>query len=427
MKQMSFSDLAYRTKKKQTRRERFLKEMDAVLPWEILLKPIERKYPKPGNGRRPIGAAVMLRIYFMQQWYGLSDPGMEDSLYDVESMRRFAGVNINGVPDETTICKFRHFLEHHGLTEALFRQTKRYLTRRGMIVNEGTIVDATIIHAPSSTKNKDRKRDPEMASTKKGNTWHFGMKAHVGADVKGRVHSVVTTPASVHDSQAMDACLHGKEKDHLRRQGLCGSDAKRTSRSQRRGMASASQGPPGQASQLRGCFVQQKEQSHTRTGRTSLWGSSNTCGAIGRSGIAVWRRTPPICSPCLPWPTSIWHGRNWRLHSHPCVQIGRWRPIWPAASASGAAITPRNPQDDDPFNINSLRNHPQKTTCSNHLVDQRFLDFRLVGVRFWFKLTDVGRLLIAIPRCILSGDGTHDILTLIRHYSGTLIRICASE
>ena len=212
MKQMSFSDLAYRTKKKQTRRERFLKEMDAVLPWELLLKPIEKKYPKPGNGRRPIGAEVMLRIYFMQQWYGLSDPGMEDSLYDVESMRRFAGVGINGVPDETTICKFRHFLEHHGLTEALFRQTKRDLSRRGMIVNEGTIVDATIIHAPSSTKNKDRKRDPEMASTKKGNTWHFGMKAHVGADVKGRVHSVVTTPASVHDSQAMDACLHGKEK-----------------------------------------------------------------------------------------------------------------------------------------------------------------------------------------------------------------------
>ena len=212
MQQMSFSDLSYRTKKKQTRRERFLEEMDAVLPWEILLKPIERKYPKAGNGRRPIGAEVMLRIYFMQQWYGLSDPGMEDSLYDVESMRRFAGVDINGVPDETTICKFRHFLEGHGLTEALFEQAKRYLSGRGMIVSEGTIVDATIIHAPSSTKNRERKRDPEMKSTKKGNTWHFGMKAHVGADVKGRVHSMVTTAASVHDSQVMDACLHGKEK-----------------------------------------------------------------------------------------------------------------------------------------------------------------------------------------------------------------------
>ena len=189
-----------------------------MLPCEMLLKPIERKYPKPGKGRRPMVAEVMLRIYFMQPWYGLSDPGMEDSLYDVESMRRFAGVNINGVPDETTICKFRHFLEHHGLTEALFRQTKRYLSKRGMIVNEGTIVDATIIHASSSTKNKDRKRDPEMASTKKGNTWHFGMKAHVGADMKGRVHSVVTTPASVHDSQAMDGCLPArKRKGDLRR------------------------------------------------------------------------------------------------------------------------------------------------------------------------------------------------------------------
>ena len=178
MKQMSvFRIWRIGTKKKRTRRERFLEEMDAVLPWEILLKPVEKKYPKPGNGRRPIGAQVMLRIYFMQQWYGLSDPGMEDSLYDVESMRRFAGVDINGVPDETTICKFRHFLERHGLTEALFRQAKRYLSGRGMIVSEGTIVDATIIHAPSSTKNRERKRDPEMKSTKEGQHlafWHEG-------------------------------------------------------------------------------------------------------------------------------------------------------------------------------------------------------------------------------------------------------------
>jgi IS5 family transposase len=186
--------------------------MDAVLPWDLLLAPILEHYPKAGGGRRPMGALVMLRIYFMQQWYGLSDPAMEDSLYDVESMRRFAGVDLNGVPDETTICKFRHFLEAHGLTEALFEQAKRYLSRQGLMVSEGTIVDATIIHAPCSTKNRERKRDPEMASTKKGNTWHFGMKAHVGSDPKGRVHSVVTTAASVHDSQVMDACLHGKER-----------------------------------------------------------------------------------------------------------------------------------------------------------------------------------------------------------------------
>ena len=212
MKQSSFSDMAYDQKKKKTRKERFLGEMDAVLPWALLLAPILAHYPKAGGGRRPIGAPVMLRIYFMQQWYGLSDPAMEDSLYDVESMRRFAGVDLNGVPDETTICKFRHLLEAHGLTEALFDRTKRYLSDRGMMVSEGTIVDATIIHAPSSTKNKAGKRDPEMASTKKGNTWHFGMKAHVGSDPKGRVHSVVATPASVHDAKAMEACLHGNEK-----------------------------------------------------------------------------------------------------------------------------------------------------------------------------------------------------------------------
>jgi IS5 family transposase len=151
--------------------------MDAVLPWDLLLAPILEHYPKPGNGRRPIGALVMLRIYFMQQWYGLSDPAMEDSLYDVESMRRFAGVDMNGVPDETTICKFRHLLEAHGLTEALFDQTKRYLSDRGMMVSEGTIVDATIIHAPSSTKNKEGKRDPEMALREEGQHlafWHEG-------------------------------------------------------------------------------------------------------------------------------------------------------------------------------------------------------------------------------------------------------------
>ena len=185
--------------------------MDAVLPWDDLLQPIVRQYPKPGRGRRPIPAATMLRIYFMQQWYGLSDPSMEDSLYDVESMRRFAGVGLDAIPDETTICTFRHFLERHGLTEVLFERTGQYLSERGLIVREGTIVDATILAAPTSTKNRDRVRDPEMGSTKKGTTWHFGLKAHVGSDVQGRVHTVVVTSASVHDSQRMDDCLHGDE------------------------------------------------------------------------------------------------------------------------------------------------------------------------------------------------------------------------
>jgi IS5 family transposase len=212
MKQASFSDLAYETKKKITRKERFLGEMDRLLPWKRLMKPILKKYPKAGNGRPPIAAETMLRIYFMQQWYGLSHPGMEDSLYDIESMRRFAGVTIEQIPDESTILKFRHFLEAHRLTETLFQRTEQYLCEDDLILSEGTIVDATIVSAPSSTKNRDRQRDPEMKQTKKGNTWHFGMKMHVGSDLRGRVHSVVVTDASVHDSQIMDDCLHGEEQ-----------------------------------------------------------------------------------------------------------------------------------------------------------------------------------------------------------------------
>ena len=195
MKQSSFSDLAYEHKKKTTRKERFLGEMEAILPWDELLKPIEERYPTAGQGRQPIPAAVMLRIYFLQQWYGLSDPGMEDSLYDVESMRRFAGMELEGIPDESTILKFRHFLERHGLTETLFQLSRRYLSERGLLLSAGTIV-ASIINAPSSTKNRDRKRDPEMKQTKKGNAWYFGMKAHIGSDTQGRVHSVAVTDAA---------------------------------------------------------------------------------------------------------------------------------------------------------------------------------------------------------------------------------------
>ena len=211
MKQSSFSDLAYEHKKKTTRKERFLAEMEAILPWDELLKPIMKKYPKAGQGRRPVPAEAMLRIYFLQQWYGLSDPGMEDNLYDVESMRRFAGVELEGIPDESTILKFRHFLERHGLTEQLFQLSRRYLSERGLLLSAGTIVDASIINAPSSTKNRDRQWDPEMKQTKKGNAWYFGMKTHIGTDTQGWVHSVAVTDAAVHDSVVMDECLHGEE------------------------------------------------------------------------------------------------------------------------------------------------------------------------------------------------------------------------
>ena len=211
MKQNSFADLAYDHKKKKTRKERFLGEMDAILPWKLLLKPIQKRYPKFGNGRPPIAPEIMLRIYFMQQWYGLSDPAMEDSLYDIESMRRFSRINLDTVPDETTICKFRHFLEDNNLTKKLFQETEKYLSARGLILSEGTIVDASIIEAPSSTKNSKKQRDPDMKQTKKGNAWHFGMKAHIGTDTQGRVHSIVVTDAATHDSVVMDELLHGEE------------------------------------------------------------------------------------------------------------------------------------------------------------------------------------------------------------------------
>jgi IS5 family transposase len=215
MNSPSFASLAYDSKKKKTRREKFLQEMDKVIPWKDLIQVIEKYYPKAGNGRQPMPLEMMLRIYFMQQWYALSDPAMEDALYDIESMRRFAGIDIatDVVPDETTILHFRHLLERHELTKKIFEKTQRYLTEKGLLLRAGTIVDATIINAPSSTKNRDNTRDKEMKQTKKGNQWYFGMKAHVGTDSKtGLAHSIVVTDAGVHDSQVMDELLHGEEK-----------------------------------------------------------------------------------------------------------------------------------------------------------------------------------------------------------------------
>src|SRR4030042_5323982 len=186
MKTISFASLAKKKKKKKTRREQFLEEMDKVIPWAELVQVIEKYYPKAGNGRQPMPMERMLRIYFMQQWYALSDPAMEDALYDIESMRRFADIDIESdvIPDETTILNFRHLLEEHNLTRRLFEKTKSYLAEKGLLLREGTIVDATIINAPSSTKNRDNTRDKEMKQTKKGHQWYFGMKAHEGTDTK---------------------------------------------------------------------------------------------------------------------------------------------------------------------------------------------------------------------------------------------------
>ncbi|WEN13762.1 IS5 family transposase [Rhodanobacter sp. AS-Z3] len=216
MKQRSFASLSFEVKKKPTRRERFLGEMDKVVPWADLLALIEPSYPTSGRrGRPPMAASTMLRIHFMQQWYALSDPAMEDALYEIESMRRFAGLELNedAIPDESTILKFRRFMEQHGLAVKIFEAVNAHLSGQGLLLRQGTIVDATIIQAPSSTKNADKQRDPDMRQTKKGQQWYFGMKAHIGVDVEsGLVHTVTTTPANVGDVTEVDKLLHGQEK-----------------------------------------------------------------------------------------------------------------------------------------------------------------------------------------------------------------------
>ena len=214
-RQRSFADQEYEKFRKKTRREQFLEDMDVVVPWDELTTIIEPYYPSgAGPGRPPVGLERMLRIYFLQNWFNLSDPAVEESLYDMRVMREFVGIDLGEepVPDETTVCKFRHLLEQHELTEKLFLTVNHYLALKGMKVNSGTIVDATIISAPSSTKNKENKRDPEMHQVKKGNEWHFGMKMHIGVDSRsGVIHSVKSTSANVHDSQVIEELLHGDE------------------------------------------------------------------------------------------------------------------------------------------------------------------------------------------------------------------------
>ena len=215
MKQTTFASVAWEKKGKVTRRERFLAEMDAVIPWSRLLSLIEPHYPKAGNGTQPKPMEQMLRIYFMQNWFNLSDPQAEDSLYDIESMRRFAGIELQGhdIPDESTILRFRHLLEQHQLTERIFAEIRALLEQKRLLLKSGTIVDATIIAAPPSTKNAEKARDPEMHQTRKGKDWHFGMKAHVGTDKRGIVHSLSTTPANVADITQLPKLLHGQEKE----------------------------------------------------------------------------------------------------------------------------------------------------------------------------------------------------------------------
>ena len=213
-------------KQKVTRRERFLGEMQAAVPWARLVALIEPFYPQGKRGRPPLGAGLMLRVYFLQQWYALADEALEDAIHDSRAMRAFLGGDV--VPDATTLLGFRHLLEEHDLTRQLFAEINAVLSERGEFLREGTIVDATIIAAAPSTKNKSKERDPEMHQTKKGNAWHFGMKAHIGVDLgSGLVHTVVGTAANVADVSQAHALLHGEERLGLGDAGYQGV-AKRT-------------------------------------------------------------------------------------------------------------------------------------------------------------------------------------------------------
>ena len=202
MNQITFSDMEYSARKRITQKEKFLREMNDIIPWADWINIIVPYYPKGKRGRPPRGIEVMLRMYLLQIWFNLSDEGVEDTIYDSYAMRSFLGINFleEQVPDATTLLDFRHLLEDHHLGEAIFNDINERLERAGLMMRGGTIVDATIIHAPSSTKNKEGKRDPEMHQTRKGNQWYHGMKVHSGVDCgSGYVHTITGTAANVHD------------------------------------------------------------------------------------------------------------------------------------------------------------------------------------------------------------------------------------
>ena len=228
MDQISFADAEYAGKRKKTRREVFLEEMELVVPWKGLLKLIEPHYPLAGRGRRPYPLESMLRVHLMQNWFALSDPAMEEALYEIASLRSFARLSLNeAIPDETTILNFRHLLEESDLAEDILKLVNAHLARKGLLLKRGSIVDATIIAAPSSTKNADGQRDPEMHQTKKGNQWHFGMKAHIAVDAdSGLVHTVATTAANEADVEQVADLLHGKEEQVYADSGYRGAQTR---------------------------------------------------------------------------------------------------------------------------------------------------------------------------------------------------------
>ena len=218
MKQMSLSGSGFERKTKRTRKRQFLDEMNLVVPWGELVSLIAPHAPTPGakGGRPPFAVETLLRIHFLQQWFNLSDPAMEESLYDMALFREFVGLDAgeDNLPDESTILRFRHLLQTHNLSVQILATVNATLAAKGLLLKRGTVVDATLIAAPSSTKNSTGKRDPEMHQSKKGNQWHFGMKAHIGVDAdSGLVHTVVGTAANVNDVTQAHALVHGQERD----------------------------------------------------------------------------------------------------------------------------------------------------------------------------------------------------------------------
>jgi len=215
MRQQTLADEGFERYRKPTLRDQFLAEMDKIIHWRNLCEVIKPYYPEPkGAGRPPIGLERMLRIHFLQHWFNLSDPAVEEASYDSRAMRHFVSIDLGRepAPDEATVCNFRHLLEEHNLGDSLFALINEYLQENGLKVSTGTIVDATIIDAPSSTKNKEGERDPEMHQTRKGKQWYFGMKGHIGVDSQTKlIHSVAATAANVHDSQLLGDLLHGDE------------------------------------------------------------------------------------------------------------------------------------------------------------------------------------------------------------------------
>jgi len=227
MKQISLAQTGFELSIKRTRKREFLDEMNAVIPWAALLGLLRRHAPESRMGRPPFALETMLRIHLLQQFFGLSDPAMEEALHDVPLYREFArlDVGMSRMPDESTILRFRHFLEAHQLGAALLATVNDQLSRKGLLLRQGTVVDATLIAAPSSTKNQSGQRDPDMHQTQKGNQWHFGMKAHIGADAdSGLVHTVTTTAANAHDVTQAAALLHGQESDVFADSGYRGVD-----------------------------------------------------------------------------------------------------------------------------------------------------------------------------------------------------------